>query len=69
MVKKRCRLVEVAVGNVGTVYSGKNMRQARKIFREYKEISEIGSGRAGGEDVSLLCDGDEVEFHQGTQED
>lgn len=45
---------QVIVGNVGTVYSGKNKVKAEKTYDTYKAISIAGVGRAGGEDVTLM---------------
>jgi hypothetical protein len=50
---------EVIVGNIGTVYSGDDVREAVKTYSEYKEQSETGQGRASGESVTLVCD-DEI---------
>jgi len=49
---------EVIVSNVGTVYQGNRPIDASKEYGEYKQISLNGYGRAGGEDVILLCDGE-----------
>lgn len=45
---------EVIVGNVGTVYSGTNGFEARKVYGQYKKQSLSGVGRAGGESVVLM---------------
>lgn len=47
---------ELTVGNVGTVYTGRNKREASRLFRHYQELSESGSGRAGNETVTLFAD-------------
>jgi hypothetical protein len=57
---------EVIVGNVGTVYSGSDESAARAKFASYVEISNGGAGRAGGESVTLMKDGDISEEHAGT---
>lgn len=44
---------EVAVGNIGVVHSG-GKREAQRVFREYREQSRTGYGRAAGESVTLL---------------
>ena len=46
----------VIVGNVGTVLETANKNEAVKTYGEYKRISISGVGRAGGEDVTLICD-------------
>lgn len=47
---------EVIVGNIGTVYKGVDEDKARETFEEYVEQSKSGTGRAGGEDVTLMED-------------
>ena len=49
---------EVVVGNIGTVYAGSSLDAALKMFREYKDQSLSGVGRAGREDVTVLKNGD-----------
>jgi len=54
---------DVLVGNVGRVHSGKSRKKALEHFKEYRKQSRSGYGRAGGEDVVLLVDGEpSVEF-------
>lgn len=58
------RLYEVVVGNVGTVYSGPDAQDALSTFNVYVEQSKADQGRAGGEDVTLMRDGEPVrEYH------
>lgn len=53
----------VVVGNVGTAYSGNDPVEARKVFGEYRDISQGRRGRAAGEDVTLFDDGEpELEY-------
>lgn len=47
---------ELTVGNVGTVYTGRNKREASRLFRHYQELSESDTGRAGKETVILFAD-------------
>lgn len=47
---------ELTVGNVGTVYTGRNRREANRLFRHYQDLSQSNAGRAGGETVTLLED-------------
>jgi len=56
---------EVIVGNIGTVYSGPDEAEARKTYREYCEQSNQ-SGRASGEDVTLLSHGEPIEEFEGS---
>ncbi len=51
---------EVIVGNIGSVYAGADEDKARRTYAGYVEQSVSGTGRAGNEDVTLLCDGDIV---------
>jgi len=53
-------IYEVIVGNIGLVYSGGRLMEARKIFRDYVSQSKINYGRAGGEDVTMLKYGEVV---------
>lgn len=48
----------VIVGNVGIVYEGKDENEATTTYREYVQQSDSGHGRAGGEPVAILKDGD-----------
>ncbi len=57
---------EVIVGNVGTVYTGESRREARLTFACYLDRSKSNHGRCAGESVTLLADGEEVSFYQGT---
>lgn len=47
----------VEIGNIGTVYDGANLRAAKRAFREYKNQSVTGYGRASGENVTLMANG------------
>jgi hypothetical protein len=55
----------VVVGNVGTVYSGFNRKEAKEAFHSYVEDSEDNFGRAGGEDVALFEDDEIIDEHLG----
>jgi hypothetical protein len=61
---KGCRW-EVVVGNVGTVFDGTRESAARQEYKDYVILSKSGNGRAGGESVTLMCDGDIVQEHIG----
>lgn len=56
---------QVIVGNIGTVFDGDNPVDANKSYGEYKRLSESGYGRAGGEDVYLMKDGELKYEHTG----
>ena len=49
---------DVVVGNIGTVYSGTNGFEANKHYQTYCGKSKSSHGRAGGEDVTILRDGE-----------
>ena len=51
-------IYSVIVGNVGTVYTGDNLRQARARYREECASSATYAGRSGGEPVTLTCEGE-----------
>lgn len=55
----------VVVGNVGTVYHGTSEQAARDDYAEYVHISRRGCGRAAGESVTLLRDGEPVQEYDG----
>jgi hypothetical protein len=50
----------VIVGNLGTVYTGDKPRLAAHEWRHYVAQAKAGSGRVGGEPVTLTCDGKPV---------
>ena len=52
---------QVIVGNIGTVHDSNNPVDANKVYGDYKRQSEDGYGRASGESVTLLVDG-EIRF-------
>ncbi len=56
---------QVIVGNIGIVYHGNNKTDALNHFEEYKEQSESGVGRAGGENVTLMENGEIVKEFTG----
>jgi hypothetical protein len=51
-------MYEVIVGNIGSVYNGPNRVEANRVFGEYKRQSKINYGRAAGEDVVLMTNGE-----------
>jgi hypothetical protein len=55
---------QVIVGNIGTVYDGPEKQTAQWEYEAFIAGSESGVGRCGGEDVTLMKDGDiEAEFY------
>lgn len=58
---------EVIVSNEGTVYSGDDIEKATKVYNDYVEDSKLGVGRIGGEDVTLMEDGEPIEEYFGNQ--
>lgn len=48
---------EVVVGNVGSVYQGRDGERARGLFEEYRQLS-WGRGRQRGEPVYLFKNGE-----------
>ena len=49
---------EVIVGNIGTVYNGTNGFTAIKEYNQYIGLSRANYGRASGESITLLKNGD-----------
>ena len=49
---------QVIVGNIGTVFSGNDVVQANRDFDEYVSQSQTGRGRAAGEPVTFMVDGE-----------
>jgi hypothetical protein len=56
---------EVVVGNIGTVHHGNDRRTAEHVFAEYVSQSKAGYGRASGEPVTLLGDGEILKEYAG----
>jgi hypothetical protein len=49
---------EIIVGNIGTVYSGDSHAEAQVAYIEYCRQSTAGRGRADGESVCWMKDGE-----------
>lgn len=62
------RTYEVIVGNIGTVYTGNKYAEALAEFAEYQRQSIGGEGRAGGEDVTIMRDGEPYREHAGKRQ-
>jgi hypothetical protein len=56
---------EVLVGNIGTVHSGYDHLAAYTEYQSYVQLSESESGRAAGEDVIMLQDGEPTHVFEG----
>jgi hypothetical protein len=54
---------EVIVGNIGRVHEGSAKTEALRHFNAYVRQSKAGYGRAGGEEVALLKDGEIIREH------
>lgn len=59
---------EVIVGNIGTVARDVSEKEGVDLFGHYVWHSRNGVGRAQGEDVTLMLDGEPVMEHFGTFE-
>lgn len=57
---------DVVVGNVGTVYSGPDSREAVRTYLAYVIESRGPHGRAVGEAVTLLRNGEPIREYAGT---
>jgi hypothetical protein len=51
---------QVVVGNIGTVYDGPELKKGLTTYKEYKDMSEAGYGRASDEDVTLFGPNDQI---------
>ena len=51
---------EVIAGNIGTVYNGPYKDRADAVYNEYKELSKKDYGRAAGENIMILSDGEPI---------
>lgn len=56
---------EVVVGNIGQVHVSRNKRHAQEAYRDYVKMSRDDEGRAAGESVTLMADGEPVEEYVG----
>lgn len=55
---------EIIVGNVGSVLTTRNARDGLSTYQDYVCLSKCDAGRASGEAVVLLKDGEPVrEYH------
>ena len=56
---------EVIAGNIGSVYAGESMEAAFQTYNIYAKDSRDGYGRAAGEQVTLLRDGEILREQEG----
>ena len=56
---------EVVVGNIGRVYNGDVEARALIIYDTYVSQSRRRQGRAAGESVVIIADGDIIKEHVG----
>jgi len=63
---KKLSSIQVIVGNIGVVYDGNFMVEAIKLYDEYVSQSQSNRGRAAGEPVTILKDGDVHKEYAGT---
>lgn len=59
----------VLVGNVGEVQYGHDGIEATRVYLVYLEQSKSGYGRAAGESVALLKDGEIIREYRGIHAD
>jgi hypothetical protein len=59
-------MYEVIVGNIGRVFKGSHYPDAIQTFKDYKQQSKENLGRAAGEPVTLLEDGEPINEYEGT---
>jgi hypothetical protein len=67
-MSKRASRFEVVVGNIGCIPQP-SLPKAEEVYREYVEQSKSGVGRAGGEFVTLLVDGEPLLEHFGDMDE
>lgn len=59
-IKEETCKYQVLVGNIGITYDGDSKKEAMKIYDEYVKQSKTNKGRAGGEDVIVMCDDEPI---------
>lgn len=59
---------QVIVGNIGTVHDGDDLVEATTIFHDYCFMSSDDYGRASGEEVTLMSDGEPIRSMEGRTE-
>lgn len=61
-------IYQVLVGNIGQVEETNDRGQADVTFNEYVRQSDTNCGRAGGESVTMLLNGEVAKEHIGVLE-
>jgi len=59
---------QVVVGNIGTVFDGNDAGSALDNYKDYVNMSERGEGRAAGEHVALIVDGEVADENECPEE-
>lgn len=60
---------QIIVNNIGTVYDGDDYDEASEVYESYIDMSQHGGGRAFGEDVMFMEDGDVIDSYDGDLSD
>lgn len=55
----------VIVGNIGEVETTNDRREASTVYNEYVRQSKLQTGRASGEDVTIMDDGEPIRQYYG----
>jgi hypothetical protein len=58
-------IYQIIVSNVGTVYDGRDQKEAYGYYEQSVDASELGTGRSGGETVTMMEDGEVKYEHVG----
>ena len=56
----------VHCGNIGNVYTGHSRENALAVYNEYVSQSKANYGRAAGESITMLEDGEPCAEYNGT---
>lgn len=59
---------EIYAGNVGSVHTGTNKKDALKVFKSYVADSKANYGRVAGESIHMFADDELVKEYVGTME-
>lgn len=55
---------QVIVGNIGTVTTVPSLAEAEGCYEKWVKISKAAYGRASGESVTLMVDGEPIKEHE-----
>lgn len=61
-------MYSVIVGNIGNVFYGSDYTEARRTFKEYVLLSKLLYGRAAGESVYFMQDGELIREYTGQRD-